>query len=505
MNRETIDRIKKTVQQLAPELEVLKGEKGDKGDSISWKGAHRKDAQYLRFDVVTYDDAAWLATERTKSAPPYAPWVMLCRSIKGERGDRGEQGVQGLIGKQGPEGPQGARGEPGMVWTGAYQNGRRYSVGDVVSLDGSAYVAVGDTQQSPDGGAGWQVLVRRGDTGTPGPRGPKGEGFEASEIITLTNTTASSSSTTGALITAGGIGAAKDCFVNSIRVGKGNGSVSTNTAFGRTTLNATTGGFNTAIGFDVLEVNSSGTDNTGVGYQSLTTNDTGLQNTAVGSGSLQANLSGNNNTAVGLNCMFVNVTGGNNAALGHGALRSSTGSNNTAIGAQAGYASSADANTSGANNTFVGYQSVGAAATDSNVVTLGNPSIGQLRCAVTTITAISDARDKTDIEPLAFGLDFINALNPVSFTWNMRQPEPKDGEPVEVFGKVGIPEIGFIAQELQAAQQATGVTIPGLVSTSNPDRLEAAPSTILPVLVKAIQQLSAQVTALQAQVAALEG
>jgi hypothetical protein len=205
--------------------------------------------------------------------------------------------------------------------------------------------------------------------------------------------------------------------------------------------------------------------------------------------------------------MYTNVSGGHNIAIGNYSLGDNTSSLNTAIGYRAGVS-----NTGGSNNTFIGYQSVGASATDSNTVTLGNSSITTLRCATNTITTFSDARDKTDIEPLAFGLDFINALKPVSFTWNMRQPAPVEGQPAMianlpggVVGKVGIPEIGFVAQDLQAAQQATGVTIPGLVSTSNPDRLEAAPSTILPVLVKAIQQLSAQVTALQAQVAALEG
>lgn len=465
MNRETIDRIKKTVHQLAPELEVLKGEKGDKGDSMSWKGAHRKNAQYLRFDVVTHDDAAWLATERTKAAPPYAPWVMLCRSIKGERGEQGAQGVQGLIGKQGPEGPQGVRGEPGMVWTGSYQSGRRYGVGDVVSLDGSAYVAVGDTEQSPDGGAGWQVLVRRGDTGTQGPRGPKGEtgatGFDPSAVLTLTNTTASTSTSTGALTVAGGVGVAgalyvgEDSFINGVRVGCGAGVISNSTA---------------------------------VGANALISNTIGVNITAVGASALEQNTSGNGNTAIGQSTLFSNTIG----------------ENNTAIGNWAGYGTGTNANTTGSNNTFIGNGSVGAAASDNNTITLGNASITTLRCQVGSITTFSDARDKTDIAPLAFGLNFINALNPVSFTWNMRQPEPKDGEPVEVYGKVGVPDIGFIAQELQAAQQATGVTIPGLVHESNPDRLEASPSAILPALVKAVQQLSAQVTALQAQVAALE-
>jgi hypothetical protein len=296
-----------------------------------------------------------------------------------------------------------------------------------------------------------------------------------------------------------------DSFINSVRVGRGAGSFASNTVIGSGALASNTSGLqNTAVGFGALASSSTANNNTAVGYNVLDAC-TGSDNTAVGSNALGANVAGTANSALGLAALSANLSGNQNTSIGYASLFSSTGSNNTAIGYGAGYGDGTSANTSGSNNTFVGFQSMGATATESNVVTLGNSSITTLRCQTNTITLISDARDKTDIEPLAFGLDFINALNPVSFTWNMRQPEPKDGEPVEVFGKVGIPEIGFIAQELQAAQQATGVTIPGLVSTSNPDRLEAAPSTILPVLVKAIQQLSAQVTALQAQVAALEG
>jgi hypothetical protein len=38
-----------------------------------------------------------------------------------------------------------------------------------------------------------------------------------------------------------------------------------------------------------------------------------------------------------------------------------------------------------------------------------------------------------------------------------------------------------------------------IVLTENPDKLEAAPSKLIPVLVKAIQELSAKVEALEAQ------
>jgi len=129
---------------------------------------------------------------------------------------------------------------------------------------------------------------------------------------------------------------------------------------------------------------------------------------------------------------------------------------------------------------------MGASATASNVITLGNGSIATLRCQVTTITALSDKRDKTNITNIPAGLDFINALRPVAFDWNTR-----DGK------KVGIHEFGFIAQELLAAQASTGITVPNLVSAENPDKLEASAGTLLPMLVKAIQELAAKVKALE--------
>ena len=64
-------------------------------------------------------------------------------------------------------------------------------------------------------------------------------------------------------------------------------------------------------------------------------------------------------------------------------------------------------------------------------------------------------------------------------------------------GKVDIPAIGFIAQDLQQVQKDTGIVIPNLVYESNPERLEASYGTLLPVLVKAVQELSAEVNTLK--------
>jgi hypothetical protein len=49
------------------------------------------------------------------------------------------------------------------------------------------------------------------------------------------------------------------------------------------------------------------------------------------------------------------------------------------------------------------------------------------------------------------------------------------------------------------------ITVPNLVSDVNPDKLEASPGTLIPILVKAVQELSKQVTCLQSQLSILKG
>ena len=54
-------------------------------------------------------------------------------------------------------------------------------------------------------------------------------------------------------------------------------------------------------------------------------------------------------------------------------------------------------------------------------------------------------------------------------------------------------------QELQSVESSTSVDYLDLVMDTNPDRLEAKEGHLLPVLVKAIQDLSAENTALKAR------
>ena len=141
--------------------------------------------------------------------------------------------------------------------------------------------------------------------------------------------------------------------INGITVGRGGGSVATNTAVGASALNAnTTGSGNTAVGSNALDANTTGVVNTAVGGEALGANTTGSQNTAVGEGALQSNTTASFNTAVGRDAMEANTTGANNTALGWQALLSNTtASNNTALGYQAGYSQTT---AGGGFNTFVG-------------------------------------------------------------------------------------------------------------------------------------------------------
>jgi hypothetical protein len=316
--------------------------------------------------------------------------------------------------------------------------------------------------------------------------------------------------------------------------GIGAGAVNTgtrNTFIGTECGNAnSTGANNTGLGFNALLINTTGSDNTAVGIRAAQTITTGNDNTAVGSSAMNGTLTGARNTAVGKSSLEGNVTGLNNTAVGFESLKvcdgtspagssnsafgafslqaTTTGRNNSAVGYGAGfYLTTGDTNTllgyfagsigtllsTGSNNTIIGNASASSSASVSNEITLGNSSIATLRCQVTTITALSDARDKKDITPLQAGIEFIKKLNPVNFIWNMR-----DG------GKVDIADAGFIAQELKQAQIDTGITIPNLVFEGNPDKLEAGYGALLPVLVKAIQEQQAQIEELTARITTLE-
>jgi hypothetical protein len=143
-----------------------------------------------------------------------------------------------------------------------------------------------------------------------------------------------------------------DASISGLTVGKGGGSVSTNTAVGASALAGTnTGGLNTGLGYQALQTNTSGASNTALGYLALNANTTANYNTAVGDRVLRVS-TGAANTGVGGIALYSNTTGSNNTSVGEESLFSNTtASNNTAVGYQAGYTG-----TTAARGTFIGLQ-----------------------------------------------------------------------------------------------------------------------------------------------------
>jgi hypothetical protein len=281
---------------------------------------------------------------------------------------------------------------------------------------------------------------------------------------------------------------------------------SNNTAIGRVALQLnTSGGSNVAVGKSSLGSNTTGTGNTSVGTTALSLNTTGIQNVAVGQLALRDNTTGSENIAVGRAALATASTASNNIAIGTNALTVATAGNNVAIGRNGGIAL-----TTGTNNTFIGHSagstattgannicigvSEPATATTSNSITLGNSSITSLRCQVTTISSLSDQRDKKEIKDLEYGLDLINKVRPVEFTWDTRDGSITDK-----------PDIGFIAQELAEVEDSLNDTDRlRLTLRDNPEKLEATPGRLLPIAIKAIQELSAQNADLLARLEKLE-
>lgn len=130
-------------------------------------------------------------------------------------------------------------------------------------------------------------------------------------------------------------------YFDGITIGKGSGTTSNDkrysTAIGFNALIAnTTGSENTAIGYNALAANLDGKENTAIGFKALAANLDGKENTAIGFKALAANTTGYANTSVGNMTLKDNKTGHNNISIGYNALRDNdAGDYNMAIGTDA--------------------------------------------------------------------------------------------------------------------------------------------------------------------------
>ena len=297
--------------------------------------------------------------------------------------------------------------------------------------------------------------------------------------------------------------------IQGINVGRGSGNQSANIAIGLG-ANAGSGNQNTFIGLDSGINHTTGQENTAVGSQAMTQVTTGGSNTAIGSRALQSVQTGDYNVGIGAYVMSsASSLGSFNFAGVYGALEGgTTGDNNVAIGQ---YAGGRTASKTYSNNTCLGYYAGGSlspyslGASDSNRIIIGNNSVTNAYVRVSW-TVTSDARDKADVTPIPSSLDFVEALNPVTFKWDNRSDYyvmDEDGNITDKPTPDGTHKgdkvfAGFLAQEVQQVIDDLGYVDDVIVDNEQEDLLKIKETALIPVLVKAVQELSAKVKVLEA-------
>jgi len=297
---------------------------------------------------------------------------------------------------------------------------------------------------------------------------------------------------------------------------------------------ATTAANNTALGAYSLDANTTGYSNVAVGKSALGANTEGFSNTALGLNSLDANTTGDHNTAVGMASLTANTTAGDNTAVGHSALEANTeGHSNTAVGKGAGKAiTTGDENviigmnaginlTTGNYNILIGHGPTTSQVDSEKQIIMGRDVVGAggdhltfgdgstdsaIQFGATSISAPSDVRLKEDIQNETVGLGFVNDLRPVTFRWKKEKDIPsnmktyvEDSDTRVMNGKYNH---GFIAQEVKEVIDSHSDIKDGFdMWTEDPTdgRQRVAESALVPILVKAIQELSEKVATLEAK------
>ena len=203
------------------------------------------------------------------------------------------------------------------------------------------------------------------------------------------------------------------------------------------------------------------------------------------------------------------------------------GASNTMLGYGAG-----DNTTTGGNQTLLGVGSNASAADGDHQIVISTAAVNgagnytarlgtstgtvyiALDNSTTSWTKSSDERLKENIETSTAGLSFINDLRPVTFDWKKKRDIPEemqsiysernDDEPCVGTGKK---VHGFIAQEVEAVI----ANHPEIVEGNSITDIDAqgvhslADGAMMPMMVKAVQELSTKLDAALARIATLEG
>ncbi len=313
------------------------------------------------------------------------------------------------------------------------------------------------------------------------------------------------------------------------------------------------GNFNTFVGYRAgngdAESYSDGSENVALGYMAMRNHKGADKNVVIGVSACMNITNQQENTVVGYGAGT--DIGGNKAVVVGSGAGTKVGSGTVAIGNEAAkicessncviVGNTAGINlTTGLNNTFVGANSGrfdyegSPTETVSNCTAIGeNARVDgdnqvQLGNAATTVYAYgavqsrSDERDKADIQDTSLGLDFILKLHPVDYRWDYRDDYvsfenvlDENGNGIvkaKIHAKDGSKKRtrfhhGFIAQDIEALIKETGIDFGGyqdhLINGGGDVKSLGYEEFIAP-MVKAIQELSSRVEALEKRMTIVE-
>ena len=271
---------------------------------------------------------------------------------------------------------------------------------------------------------------------------------------------------------------------------------------------------NIAIGADVLKSVTSGADNIIFGEETGQGITTGSKNIVVGIRAMGAAAGGtigtqSNNVAIGYKAMTGILSGANNnVAIGYQSMKDSSlsGDDNVAVGEEAGSSITSGSRnlcigvgsgniTTGDSNTIIGYGGGSTATGDKQLEITSGGSVGTVTFILgdsagscyqgdneSTWSTTSDRNLKRDIEDATKGLEAINAIQVRKFRYRKNNRYKLDHGPSRV---------GVIAQELEEV-------FPEAVKENVHGHKTVSTDSINWALLKAVQELSAKVEALEA-------
>jgi hypothetical protein len=265
------------------------------------------------------------------------------------------------------------------------------------------------------------------------------------------------------------------------------------------------------VGYHALTSDTLGSRSTAIGHSALATQNfttaTDVYNVAVGTLAGGAVTTGFQNTFIGGLAGDSTTTGNRNVVIGYNVATSlQDGSDNVAIG------NSVNVGASIGHSITIGS---GISATGSNDFSFGKASnvVTNDFDADANWSRSSDQRLKKNITDQTLGLSFINDLRTVKYNWkanheldssdsqlaHLYKENPEDNEM-----NTEATMHNFIAQEVKAALDTAGVSDFGGWKEDQHGVQQVSREMFVIPLVKAVQELSAQVTALQAEVNTLK-